>query len=59
MNLECPKCKRKESESLGEEWCPECDSKKEKFVCMNCLTSFFECGHVAPEKRQCTATKSR
>jgi len=59
MNIKCPKCGKEEFESLGEEWCYECKNKKEKLVCMNCLTSFFECGHISLEKKQCSVTKSR
>ncbi|MHA1380541.1 MAG: hypothetical protein ACTSRG_19415 [Candidatus Helarchaeota archaeon] len=59
MISKCPKCGKDELEEVGEGVCYECNKKMKKFICMNCLTYVFECGHIAPEKRQCTATKSR
>ena len=59
MVIKCPKCGKEDIENLGENWCYICNEKLEKYICMNCVTYFFECGHIAPEKRQCTSTKSR
>ena len=59
LMMKCPRCGKEEIEKLGEDWCINCNNKTVKFVCMNCLTNFLECGHILKEKRQCSVTKSR
>ncbi|MHA1277749.1 MAG: hypothetical protein ACTSRC_13520 [Candidatus Helarchaeota archaeon] len=43
--MHCPKCKEANFIAKGEGYCPFCEAQRKKFVCLECTTTFFECGH--------------
>ncbi|MHA1266566.1 MAG: hypothetical protein ACTSRS_15125 [Candidatus Helarchaeota archaeon] len=45
MKIQCPRCKEMNYIEQGEEICPICEELRKKFVCLECTTTFYECGH--------------
>ncbi|MHA1652068.1 MAG: hypothetical protein ACTSYB_17940 [Candidatus Helarchaeota archaeon] len=43
--LKCPRCKESEYIEKGEGICPICGEPRKQYVCLECTTTFFECGH--------------
>ena len=57
--VECPSCKCKEYTETDEISCPDCKKTVKICYCKDCMTEFYSCGHLAPEKRQCSVTSSK
>lgn len=55
----CPSCKCEEYTETDEIYCQDCKKNVKKCYCDDCMAEFYSCGHLAPEKRQCSVTSSK
>ena len=57
--VECPSCKCEEYTETKEITCNDCKKTVTLCYCEDCMTEFYSCGHLTPEKRQCSVTSSK